>query len=307
LLDINGQLVKNIITDGKMKVIRSGYRNMQMASMASITSMRNPLYKYDANNNITSARTVIAAAESKDNPAYLPNANDRIVNASAIQYNDIWPSQCECNLPKMTFAEDGSLQYEYEKAIKSDDDDADKYYNPYLYNVLGNWRANKSFAYLTGRNYTADPTPRKTGFFIDFDSFYLFENNKWAIKNTNKWTYASEVTQYNPYGQEVENKDALNRYSSAIYGYNNRFPVAVGSNTKYNELASDGFEDYDSNPFDCVKASHFDYKAQLKQNDVSVSSSQSHTGRKSLKVAPGKKATVKKQVIPCVTTGNTVQ
>ncbi|PXY43159.1 hypothetical protein [Flavobacterium hydrophilum] len=307
LLDINGKLVKNIASDGKMKVIRSGYRNMQMASMASITSMRNPLYKYNANNDITGPRDVIAAAESKNNPAYLPNANDRIVNASAVEYNDIWPSQCECNLPKMTFAEDGSLIYEYEKIISEDDDaDSDKYYNPYLYNVLGNWRANKSFAYLTGRNYTADPTPRKTGFFIDFASFYLFEDNKWSIKNTDKWTYASEVTQYNPYGQEVENRDALNRYSSAIYGYNNRFPVAVGSNTKYNELANDGFEDYDSNP-ECVKASHFDYKAQLKQNDISVSSSQSHTGRKSLRIAPGKKATVKKQVILCAPTGTTVQ
>ncbi|WP_281309720.1 hypothetical protein [Flavobacterium flavigenum] len=306
LLDINGKLVKNILTDGKMKVIRSGYRNMQMASMASITSMRNPLYKYNSNNDITGPRDVIAAAESENNPAYLPNANDRIVNASAVEYNDIWPSQCECNLPKMTFREDGSLIYEYEKIISADDDaDSDKYYNPYLYNVLGNWRANKSYAYLTGRNYTADPTPRKTGFFIDFASFYLFEDNKWGKKNTDKWTSASEVTQYSPYGQEVENKDALNRYSSALYGYNNRFPVAVASNTKYNELAADGFEDYDNE--ECTKASHFDYKAQLKQNDISVSSSQSHTGRKSLRIAPGKKATVKKQVILCAPTGAPVQ
>lgn len=303
LLDINGSLIKNIESKGKIKVIRSGYHNMQMASMASITSMRNPLYKYDANNNITGIRTLIAAADSLS----VPTANDRIVNASAIEYNDTWPSQCECNLPKMVFA-NGILQYEYEKAATSDDDtDADNFYNPYLYNVLGNWRANKSYAYLTGRNYTIDPTPRKTGFFTDFASFYLFENNKWAIKNTEKWTYASEVTQYNPYGQEVENKDALNRYSSAIYGYNNRFPVAVASNTKYNELASDGFEDYNSNSDECTKASHFDYKAQLKQNDISISSSQSHTGRKSLRIAPGKKATVKKQVIPCVTSGTTVQ
>jgi hypothetical protein len=309
LLDINGQLVQNIVIDGKMKVIRSGYRNLQTASMASITSIRNPLYNYDSNNNISGIRSIIAAAD----PTTSMTSNDRIVNASAIQYNDIWPSQCECNLPKMKLDENGNLLYEYENTTTSDDDiDAANFYNPYLYNVLGNWRANKSFAYLTGRNYTADPTPRKTGFFTEFNSLYIFNGIHWAIRAKDdpkfkKWTSASEVTQYNPYGQEVENKDALNRYSSAIYGYNNRFPVAVASNTKYNELASDGFEDYDSNPEECLRASHFDYKAQLKQNDISVSSTQSHTGRKSLRIAPGKKATVKKQVILCAPTGATVQ
>ncbi len=299
LLDINGKLIRDIENSGKIKVIRSGHRNMQTASMASITSMRNPLYNYDVNNRITTIKNNIG-----NDPFLFSTANDRIINASAVQYNDVWPSQCECNLPKMVFA-NGNLQYEYEKAINSDDDaESDNFYNPYLYNILGNWRANKSFAYLTGRNYTVDPTPRKTGFFTDFASFYIFNGTNWIIRNDQnykKWTYASEVTQYNPFGQEVENKDALNRYSSAIYGYNNLFPVAVASNTKYNELASDGFEDYGSNPEECLKASHFDYKAQLKQNDISISVTEAHTGRKSLKVAPNKKAVVKKQVIPCVT------
>ncbi len=85
----------------------------------------------------------------------------------------------------------------------------------------------------------------------------------------------------------------------ALYGYNNRFPVAVASNTKYSQLASDGFEDYDSNTKECSKDSHFDYKAQLKKNEVSISSSQAHTGRKSLKLAPNQKAIVKKQVNAC--------
>ncbi|MFH6946434.1 hypothetical protein [Flavobacterium sp. FlaQc-50] len=297
LIDLQGKLIKNIDKSGKIKVIRSGHRNMQMAGMASITSMRNPLYNYDANNEIVSMKENIGT-----NPFESRDASNRIVNASAILYKDIWPSQCECNLPKMVFNEKGELQHEYEKTTSaSDDADAANFYNPYVYNVLGNWRANRSYAYLTGRNYTEDPTPRKTGFFADFYPLYVMLDNKWGIStHKNKWTSASEVTQYNPYGQEVENKDALNRYSSAIYGYNNRLPVAVASNTEYSELASDGFEDYDSNP-DCAKASHFDYKAQLKQNNISVSTTQSHTGRKSLKVAPSQKAIVKKQVIPCLT------
>ncbi|OUL60366.1 hypothetical protein [Flavobacterium sp. AJR] len=301
LIDINGRLIRDIEVDGKIKIIRSGHRNLQTASMASVTSMRSPLYNYNANNTVTKVKDSIGS-----DPFLFSTANDRIVNASAVQYNDVWPSQCECNLPKMVFV-NGKLQYEYEKGISPDDDsENDNSYNPYVYNVLGNWRANKSYAYLTGRNYTIDPTPRKTGFFTDFASMYIFKNNHWVIRddaNYKKWTYASEVTQFNPWGQEVENRDALKRYSSAIYGYNNRLPVAVASNTKYTELAFDGFEDYDDTK--CIKDSHFDFKAKLKLHDVSVSTTQSHTGRKSLKVAPNTKTIVKKQVTPCATTGVT--
>ncbi|OMQ09304.1 hypothetical protein [[Flexibacter] sp. ATCC 35103] len=301
LIGETGLLIKNdVVNTARIKVIRSGYRNLQMASMASVTSMTNPLYNYDNSNSIISARGNIGS-----NPFMSSSSGNRIVNASAVQYNNVWPAQCECNLPKMTFT-GGVLTYEYEKTDnKSEEEDIIKNsYNPYVYNVLGNWRANKSYAYLTGRNYTTDPTPRKTGFYTDFYPFYVFANNTWKITtgaNYDKWTFASQVTQYNPAGQEIENRDALKRYSSALYGYNNRFPVAVASNTKYTELASDGFEDY--NMSNCGATSHFDFQGQLKTNDVSITDKQSHTGRKSLKVAPNKKAVIKKQVVSCVTAG----
>lgn len=302
LIDENGLIVKESdINAEKIKVIRSGHRNMQMAAMASVTSMRNPLYDYDNNNKILRVKGNIDAT-----PFSSRTAIDRIVNASAIEYNDMWPSQCECNLPRMIFV-NGALKFGYEtEANNPDQDDVIKRsYNPYLYNVLGNWRANKSYAYLTGRNYTIDPTPRKTGYFTDFTPFYVFDGNKWGKTNVKedleRWTSASEVTQYNPYGQEVENMDALKRYSSALYGYNNRFPVAVASNTKYSELASDGFEDYDLS--NCGASSHFDFQGQLKLNQVSVSKKESHTGRKSLKIEASQKAVVKKQVVSCATAG----
>jgi len=300
LIDNKGILIKgDVVTTGKMKIIRSGHRNMQMASMANLTSMRNPLFDYDVNNKITGPKSTIG-----DKPFFADTSIDRIVNASAIEYSNEWPSQCECNLPKMTFV-NGELKFGYNAETSNEDMDdlIKRSYNPYLYNVLGNWRASKSYAYLTGRNYTIDPTPRKTGYFTDFSPFYIFSGNGWKITEGDefkKWTFASQVTQFSPYGQEVENKDALNRYSSALYGYNNRFPVAVASNTKYSELASDGFEDYDL--ANCGVSSHFDFQGQLKLNEVSVSNKQSHTGRKSLKIEPSKKAVVKKQVVTCLET-----
>lgn len=309
LIDQNGLLITtDIIKADKIKVIRSGHRNMQMASMASITSMRNPLFNYVTNQT----------KNKLENPTEI----DKIVNASAIFYNDVWPSQCECNLPKMVFNSNKVLQFGFDTyapdpqnpnnlPLPDHEDIVKNSYNPYIYNILGNWRADKSYAYLTGRNFnagTTGPTPRNSGFFTLFNPFYEIktESNSttsiWEVAKGDelkKWTYASEVTKYNPYGQEVENKDALKRYSSALYGYNNRFPVAVASNTKYSELASDSFEDYDFSS--CGASSHFDFLGQLKINEVSVSTKQSHTGKRSLKIAPSKKAVLKKQIAPCTT------
>ena len=132
-----------------------------------------------------------------------------------------------------------------------------------------------------------------------------------VIKNENevinyKWTFASEVTQYNPYGQEIENRDALGRYSSALFGYNYRFPLAVASNTAYNELAYDGFEDYDFS--NCGLSAHFNYQGALNENNITITNKYFHTGTKSIRVAPKdnaennaepRKAVVRKKVISC--------
>ena len=130
------------------------------------------------------------------------------------------------------------------------------------------------------------------------------------MSNLSKWTFASEVTQYNPYGQEVENRDALNRYSSALYGYNYRFPLAVASNTKYSELGYDGFEDYNFST--CDSLSHFSFEGSLDSHNIKIANNQSHTGRRSLRVAPaedetGRKALLKKKVVTCNTASNTAK
>ncbi len=290
---------KYSVDKGSMKIIRSSYRNLQMGSMASITSMTNPLTKRDINDT---NRIDPNLFQSTDWNEY------RIINASAIEYSNIWPGQCECQLPQMKFDSEGKLVFNFELLdYESDEYDKiiDESYNPYLYNILGNWRAKKSYAYLTGRHHSENATPRVSGFYNDFYPFYVYdETNKWKINTAyfNKWTFASEVTNYNPYGQEIENKDVLDRYSSALYGYNYRFPLAVASNTKYNELAYDGFEDY--NFSECDSLSHFSFEGSLDENNITISNTQSHTGRKSIRVAPSegtekRKAIITKKIVTC--------
>ena len=287
LIDAKGErYTSEDFSNGSFKIIRSGHRNLQSASMASVTSMVNPIL---GKNRI-------------DNTTFNQDSWDtyRIVNASAVEYKNIWEAQCECDLPTMEYDDEGVLVFDYNTEYKA--------YNPYKYNVKGDWRAKRSFAYLTGRNFTEDPTPRKTGFLNTFRPLYEYNGTNWNLQenliaengsqdNNMKWTFASEVSQYSPYGMELENKDALNRYSSSQYGYNYRLPVAVGSNAKYKELGYDGFEDYNFNENDAKM--HFSFQKNIQYDNISLSTQESHTGRNSLKVAPKSSATMAQQIIDC--------
>ncbi len=288
LIDEDGiEVSPEKLDEGDFIIARSGYRNMATASMASVTSMQNPLQSVV--NGKLPANLFSAASP----------LTYRIVNATAILYNDEWAPPCECRLPKVKKDAHGKIIYNY----KGDRLSKKVAYNPYRYNVKGNWRPKVSYAYLTGRNATENPHPRNDGFFKTFDPFYVLGTNQWVRatgQDTLKWKRASEITQYNPFGAEIENKDALNRRSSAIYGYNYRFPVAVAANARYSDIAFDGFEDYDLST--CGEKAHFGFQGSLNKQEITISSKQAHSGTKSLRVTPHKTAVIKKRVVTCGST-----
>jgi hypothetical protein len=110
------------------------------------------------------------------------------------------------------------------------------------------WRTHQNFVFDIDRKQT-NPAPApllisntQTGIDGTYENFGLFN---WLSSAPNeKWIKANQVNQYSPYGFELENQDALNIKSAAMYGYNNSVVTAVASNTDYRELAFDGFEDY---------------------------------------------------------------
>lgn len=280
LINRNGDIINqsNLPNSLNFKIVRSGYRNQQMASMASVTSMINPI---DKNNdkileNITDATFGYTSGSLMDR---------KVINASAVEYSDVWNSQCENDLPNET-----GLINSLGLPV-----------NPFLFNSRGNWRAVKSYAYLTGRNNFVTVNRRKAGYFTKFNPFYKLNSNEW-VKDTLGWTFASQVTKYSPYGVELENKDALNRYSSAQYGYNYTLPVAVASNAKYNEIGFDGFEDYGiPNPVANLLKPHFGFTQGLNE-DVFVTKDKSHTGNNSIAIKPGKKAIFTRKINGCKNT-----
>jgi hypothetical protein len=88
------------------------------------------------------------------------------------------------------------------------------------------------------------------------------------------------VTKYSPYGPEIENKDALGKYSSAVFGYNHSLAKAVAKNAQYNQIAFDGFEDYAFiNQGECCKG-QFDFYDNLSH----IVQTESHTGRYSMEL-----------------------
>lgn len=273
LINRNGSVINHYGASSILPfvVTRSGNVNMPAATMASVTSMINPI---DKNGD--------GILENIDESTFLYNGtgvNPKIVNASAVEYNDLWKSQCENNLPDQNGLVNG----------------VGEPVNPFVYNLKNEWRASRSFAYLTGRNNFLTGNRRNTGFYQKFSPMYVLVNNNWDTVNTD-WTFASEVTKFSPYGVELENRDALDRYSSAQYGYNYKLPVAVASNTKYEEIGYDGFEDY--SPGYSSRKPHFGFSQSI-INGAYISSDRAHSGKSSLAIPPQKNVKFVRRLTSC--------
>lgn len=191
---------------------------------------------------------------------------DDVINASAVQYSDFWASDCKNCTAEFGFTSD--------------------VVNPYRNGILGNWRAYKSYAYRTQRE--QNDNIRKDGTYADFNAF---DWRNPASSHPN-WILASTVTMYSPFGFELENRDPLGNYSSATYEYNSSLATMVGSNARYREIGSDGFEDYQmlsaclQTPANLVNYDHWgfgNYMPKLKTNEH-------HTGRYSLELLNGESA-----------------
>jgi hypothetical protein len=185
---------------------------------------------------------------------------ENVLNTSSQLFKDEWGTFCEC------FVNNNRLKNTN---------------NPYVIGTRGVWRAFKSYVFLVNRKHSwknNNTSIREDGVYNAFNPYWKWNGSKWVEDQTN-WTWVTEITKMNPYGAELENVDALNRYSAAVYGYNNTIPTGVGANTQYYEIAYDGFEDYD---FNTCSDDHFSYRPFK-----SLISNEAHTGKKSLSVSSG--------------------
>ena len=80
-------------------------------------------------------------------------------------------------------------------------------------------------------------------------------------------------------GVELENKDAMDIFSSAVFGYNGLLPLIVAKNAMQKQIGYDGFEDYNTDP--CTK-DHFSFEDE----NIQLSTEEAHTGKNSIKLNP---------------------
>jgi hypothetical protein len=222
--------------------------------------------------------TPMASLTSMANPLnYIKNNSyEKVLQAGATEFSNYWKTHCDC----FGQGKDNLLAST----------------NPYILGTRGNWKPKISWLSLSPRtqsNYNDNTNIRKDGLFTSYTPFYKYSNGAWIVDSKN-WTYTSEVTEFSPYGQELENRDALGRYSAATFGFNQNMATAVAANSQYKQIGFDSFEDYAF--ADCAD-NHFKFTKNSVLSNLSVS--EYHTGRNSVKVSAGQPLTMKKVLENC--------
>lgn len=152
--------------------------------------------------------------------------------------------------------------------------------NLYAYKKKGSWLPWKSWVYQIDRKQSGTSGQ---GIELDKDgeysSFKLFRWDKAEQANRdNRWEWTNKMTQYSPFGYDVENENRIGIASSELYGYKHSVVTAVGANAGYKEIAFEGFEEVE-NP---LSTSDLSYDMQGHFTGTVQTRKFAHTGNRSL-------------------------
>lgn len=206
-----------------------------------------------------------------DNNGCFKTCLDDVLHAEAYRFTNEW-------------------DYDYTDAGISNNSPLLSSTNGYRYGFSGVWRNQSSYLYQVDRK-QGDPT---TNIATDgtYKNFVLYSWGEYSTNAANNygnpdWTFVDEQTRYSPFGFNIETRNALSIYSAALYGYNSSLSTAVGNNTTYFELASDGFEDYSNNIYPSAGTSgHGHLNLRWPTNlTPDLKTDKSHTGKVSMSLA----------------------
>ena len=195
-----------------------------------------------------------------DDPyGYFPECLDGVLQASATEYESGW-------------------NYDYEDVgIPQLNNELENYHG--IPNIYRSLRAN---LYVTDRNQTGTHKQYNTNIAYDgtYSSFAFFPQGLGNENNMQKpWTWTAEITKYSPFNFEIENKNALGIYSSALYGYKQSLVTAVANNARYEEIGFDSFENDGQTAIGNARG-HIVISSQ-----DSVSTNYAHSGKHSLQTS----------------------
>jgi hypothetical protein len=247
------------------RIVRSGHRNMLEQSIATITSMDNPL---------------TTGVLSFDNAT-------KVINASAIEYKEKW--QTDNDLFKR-YRQELNLSICSEQLIEDPNGFLQKNINPYRAGLLGNFQSWRNMVFYDGRqeeNFNVKTNIAENGFLKNFKPYWKKYTGYMLPDVQNKqWVWNSKLNRVNAKGLELETMNPLGIYTSAQYGFNKSTPVAITNNAQYNEMFAEGFEDYDYNE----SLGKIQYNSQAKRHiDFSnLGGSITNTDTKDFKAHSGK-------------------
>jgi hypothetical protein len=211
------------------------------------------------------------------------------------------PLQCAPGL--RSYTDESGINYCVDTLYADKSTGINQVFNPYYRGVLGNWRQQYPYVFQVNRaSNGVDPNVlrgtdiRHAGAYTNFFPFWSYssgqgrfiQNAQFDPMTDTNWVWSAESRFYNQKGLELESRDALDRYSAAQFGYLQSLPVAVGANTKFREMAYDGFEDYgfglDCATFTTCSSDHLGIRDKLDGVTIKLDPSVAHSGKNSLYV-----------------------
>lgn len=143
----------------------------------------------------------------------------RVISASATTYN---------NLIGVSTWMDENIEKEY-KVNKDSFNDI--------------WRVHKSYVYKDETKKSSNRVTESGKIYEGgiLNSFVPFDYK--SNKQYEKWIKLTEISKYSPHGNVLEEINILNIPSASKYGYNYTQPVMIGTNSTYNEMYFESFED----------------------------------------------------------------
>lgn len=150
--------------------------------------------------------------------------------------------------------------------------------NPYYWNARGIFQASKSMFFPTARSQASSGGYDFATNIAADGEYERFGRIGPELENQN-WKEANNIQKIDHNGMVVEQNNALNIPSSALYGYNRTLSIAAAQNAVYSEIAFDGFEEHADTTYESDKKdNHINFGA-----NVSIVSD-GHTGSFGLKL-----------------------
>ncbi len=137
--------------------------------------------------------------------------------------------------------------------------------NPFLAGIRGVWRPFGEYVYnekvdsrqqrsqeVSGNDLNSIKA-RTSGFIKTFREFWFWDGSQWHPRleqsNENPWTWKDSATYIDNYGNPLEYVNALSVFSTSLYGFGRKLPIAVAQNAKYREVLYESFEDMNTETY----------------------------------------------------------